>query len=282
MQNGTASGAASIDKAVRLLLHVLEHGAPAQGGALLSAQAARAGIPPSTAQRIAATLLRHGMLSRVGHGRYTVGLRLAELAGGVDRRAVLAATGRPLLRRLAARIGATVHLGVLDADMMTYLVKEHGGGAAVLTSEMSQLEAYCSGIGKVLLAAMPEAARETYLRAGAFVALTPNTITDPVLLRAELARVASRGHALDNGEVEDGLYCLAVPVRGPGGDVIAALSASTHQRGDNTPARLRLLHACAEAISKRMFSEDTGRRAMASVSGGGQLECAGCTTEAAI
>jgi DNA-binding IclR family transcriptional regulator len=260
MESDSAAGAASIDKAAGLLLQMLAHGAPAQGGALLSAQAAGLGIPPSTAQRIAATLVRHGLLSRVGHGRYTVGLRLVGLVGAVDRRAVLAAMCRPLLRRLAVRIGATVHLGVLDGDMMTYLVKEHGGGAAVLTAEMSQLEAYCSGIGKVLLAAMPAAAREEYLQAGAFVALTPNTITDPARLRAELAGIARSGHAVDNGEVEEGLYCLAVPVRGPGGDVIAALSASTHKRGDNTPARLLLLHACAHAISIRMFSDDHGRR----------------------
>jgi DNA-binding IclR family transcriptional regulator len=251
MQDDTAPGAATLDKALTLLLHLLEHGA-APDGARLSVAAAHACIPPSTAQRMAAVLLRHGLLSRMGHGRYAAGLRLAGLAGGLDRRAVLGAVSRPLLRRLAAQIGATVHLGVLDGDMMTYLVKEHGGGAPVLTAEMSQLEAYCSGIGKVLLAGLTEAAREAYLRAGAFVALTPNTITDPTLLRAELARVADRGHAIDDGEVEDGLYCLAVPVHGADGRVIAAVSASTHRRDDNTPARLRRLQDCAIRISRRL------------------------------
>jgi DNA-binding IclR family transcriptional regulator len=252
MDNDTTPGAASIDKALRLLLHLLEQGAAAPGGAALSVQAARAGIPPSSARRIAATLLRHGLVSRVGHGSYAGGLRLADLAGGMDRRAVLASVSRPLLRRLAAQIGATVHLGVLDGDMMTYLVKEHGGGAPVLTAEMSQLEAYCSGIGKVLLAALPESARECYLLAGDFVALTPKTITDPLCLRAELAGIKRSGHAVDDGEVEDGLYCLAVPVLGPDGGVIAALSASTHQREDNTPARLQRLRDCAAKLSRRL------------------------------
>lgn len=136
--------------------------------------------------------------------------------------------------------------------MVTYLVKEHGGGPPVLTREMIQLEAYCSGIGKVLLAHLDDAARDAYLAAGPFVALTGKTTTDPDALRTVLGRIRAQGYAVDDAELEDDLYCLAVPVRGPGGEVLAALSASSRSNTPIDPALLGRLQTCAASVERRL------------------------------
>src|SRR5690606_3592173 len=110
------------------------------------------------------------------------------------------------------RFQRTVHLAVFEADMVTYLAKEDGGRNSVLTIEGTQLEAYCSGLGKVLLAYLPEPERERYLADGPFVRLTPNTIIEPDELRRELAHIRTRGYAIDDGEVQPNLRCVAVPL----------------------------------------------------------------------
>ena len=249
MQHDLARGAASIEKGLGLFLGIVEDG----GETALSVQADRAAIPISTAQRIVGAFLHTGLLSRVGRGRYAAGLRLAALAeNGPSPHAVLADAGRPLLQRLARELSTTVHLAVLEGEMVTYLVKAWGGGPELLTRERIQLEAYCSGVGKVLLAHLDDATRDAYLAAGPFVALTRATITEPEILRHELYEVRRRGFARDDAELKEGLYCFAVPVRGPDGRVIAALSASDpSDRGHDAPLLARL-QACADQIEGRI------------------------------
>lgn len=73
---------------------------------------------------------------------------------------------------------------MLENDMVTYLVREGAEARTIFSEENKQLEAYCSGIGRMLLASLPEPDREAYLAEGPFVALTERTITDPAELRA--------------------------------------------------------------------------------------------------
>jgi IclR family acetate operon transcriptional repressor len=180
---------------------------------------------------------------------------------------VLADASRSLLQRLARKLSTTVHLAVLEGEMVTYLVKAYGGGPDLLTRELIQLEAYCSGVGKVLLAHLDEAAREAYLDTGPFVALTAATITDPAAWRAELDRVRRQGFARDDAEVKESLYCIAVPLRGPDGRVVAALSASGLSSPAHQPPSLPELLACAARIEARI-----GPRPLQPSSGRGESE----------
>jgi IclR family acetate operon transcriptional repressor len=248
----SARGAALLDKGLALFRDVVEDA----GRSPLSSLADRAGIARSTAQRIVAVFIRDGLLSRTGRGRYAAGLRLADLAHMANRREVLVRASRPLLDRLARDIATTVHLGVLEGDMVTYLVKAHGGGPDLLTREDMQLEAYCSGIGKVLLAHMNLDFQNAYLANGPLVALTPTTITDPLRLRAEFQLTRRRGFAIDDAELQQDVYCLAVPVRGPGGKVEAALSASSRSCPAQDSLRLQRLRACAARIEARLGWRD--------------------------
>lgn len=238
----------AVTKGVELFLALVE----GQSAARLSDAASRAGIPLSTAHRLAAVYLRSGLLARVGHGRYAAGPRLAAITLQRDTRALFAAASRPKLRRLAKHLDSTVHLGILEDGMVTYLVKEHGGGEEILTREMNQLEGYGSAIGKTLLAHLGEAEQEAYLANGPFVPLTTNTITSPAALRAAFLEIRAEGYAFDNAEVDNDLFCLAVPVFSRNGEVRFAISVSRRADSPVDLAQLKPLRDCAAQISSHL------------------------------
>ena len=221
METSTAHGAHSLSRALRLLDSIAHAG----GEQSLAEHARRLSLPLSTAHRLAGVLAAHGLLARSGHGLVMAGPALADLARGVDMGVLLERAGRRHLRRLAAELGATVHLGVWDGEMVSYLVKEPRK-SPVLTREGGKLEAYCSAIGKVVLANLSLDERERYLLANPFIALTERTITDVAVLRRCLERTRREDFATDEEEVAPGLLCVAVPVRRSSGQVVAAISAS--------------------------------------------------------
>lgn len=186
------------------------------------------GLSTSTAHRLAAELLRQGMIARVGRGRYDIGLTAVKLAAGRTFNSQLARTARPLVQHLSHRTGLTGHLGVLEDGMVTYLVKSPGAAvdSARFTQEGMQLEAYCSAVGKVLLAGLDPTQLDEYLSEGDFVSATTRTVTEVDGLRRELAKVRARGMAIDDREIADDMMCVAVPVCDEWGDVLAALSVS--------------------------------------------------------
>lgn len=193
------------------------------------------GLPRATAHRQVATLVAEQFLVRMPGGRVGPGPRLLALLHLVDEKQVIVAAAAPLLHRLAERLGCLVQLGTLENEMVTYRVKTGTGAGDVFTRVGMQLEAYCTGIGKVLLAHLPAAEREAYLATGPFPALTSRTITEPSILREELASVREHGFARDNEEIAEGMVCVAVPVASPGGTVLAAISAT---RSTSEAARL--------------------------------------------
>lgn len=241
----------SLDKALTLLSAL-------GGGARSLPELARVtGYPLATVHRLVATLEQTGFVVRAGRGVLLAGPALLGLARRFDGHAHVASLARPVVAALARRAGALAQLGVLEGDMVTYLVKEGRARDALFSREGMQLEAYCSALGKVLLAAQPQAERARYLAGGPFVALTDRTIVDPALLAAEFERAAARGFATDEGEIDSSLACLAVPVRGAGGRVVAALSLSSRGRIRRTQeARLLLLRDAAEALSARFATLD--------------------------
>ena len=183
-------------------------------------------LPFPTVHRLMKSRISRGYVIQQGRGRYRLGESLLRLAATTSLPAILAGTGRPIVVALAEQHRTCAHLGVFDGDMVSYLLKECRGRAAAFSSEGAQLEAYCTAIGKVLLANLPDPQRQQYLGSGNFVAMTEHTIINPLALGAELAAVRSRGWALDSEEGLVGLWCVAVPVFGRKGAVCAALSVS--------------------------------------------------------
>jgi IclR family acetate operon transcriptional repressor len=211
-------------------------------------------IPLSTAHRLTKELERNGFLIRAARGQFVPGMALLHLGKKHCLQDVLTSVGRPFLSTLARQTGHAAHLGILEGDMVTYLVKEAPPNSNLFTREAMQLEAYCSGIGKVLLAALPADDSDAYLGSGPFVSLTANTITEVGSLQAELADVRMRGYAIDDGEIADGLRCVAFPLRNEG-TVIAALSLSCAAEALEPPfveCALAALRSCAEGIEAKL------------------------------
>jgi len=195
-------------------------------GRSVTAIAQTVGLPGATAHRQVTTLVAERFLARVPGGRLGPGPRLLALLQMVDEKQVIIATAAPVLHRLAAKVRCVVQLGTLEQDMVTYRIKTGQGAGDFFTRVGLQLEAYCTAIGKVLLAHLPESEREAYLATESFPALTPHTITDPSQLACELRTVFEQGFARDAEEIAKGLACIAVPIHGPGDRVLAAISVS--------------------------------------------------------
>jgi IclR family acetate operon transcriptional repressor len=213
--------------------------------------AAELGLAPSSARRLIGALVDARVLIRLSHGRYAAGPALEELAGAVALPARLRAAAQTPLRRLARATGATAHLGILEGDMVTYLARESADPDFDATRVGTQLEAYCTGIGKVLLASLAEGELSEFLAGGPFVPITQNTTTDPEELQAQIREAAQRGFATDDGEMFDNVRCIAVPVH-RGGRIVAAASLSRLAASFSAPRLQRdlsRLKACADDIA---------------------------------
>ncbi len=245
MRKGTPTNL-SLQRALGLLARIVEDG----GRQTLSAIASEHGIPLASAHRLATTFVRSNYLLVGKKGHYHAGPALAKMGAYVRLADTAVRVARPILEPLASTFGSTAHLGIFEHDMVTYLLRTGKTGDGVFTREGIQLEAYCSGIGKVLLASLPEEERETYIRGGPFVQLTANTITDPDALRHELDTVRTRGHAIDNREVAEDIYCIAVPLMDHHDRVFSAisLSASPTHLEKQSEAALNALHSSAKLI----------------------------------
>lgn len=234
-------------RSLKLLEAVVRDGARSSVAAL----ARETQIPVPSAHRHIAALVGAGFLSSAGYGRHMPGPALRELTGFLDSKLMMANAARPILDRLAKRMRCVTQLGIFENDMVTYLVKSGPSAGDLFTKVGMQLEAYCSGIGKVLLANLLDDELSDYLQAGPFIALTERTITDPEQLGIELEQVADQGFAIDDEEVVKGLQCIAVPVRTGEGAVIAAISASRGTQTDHQRWQARhlpLLQIAAQEI----------------------------------
>lgn len=172
-------------------------------------------IPNATLYRQLSTLVDQGLLQATRRGHYVAGPTLLSLRQFLEPTLIATELARASLIKLAEKSGAIVHMGTLENDMVTYLVKVGDDKNKLFTREGMQLEAYCTGIGKVLLADLPSEDQERYLANGPFVALTENTKVDMAVLRAELAKVKRQGFGVDNREISPDLLCIAVPILVP-------------------------------------------------------------------
>ena len=188
----------------------------------------RLGIHKTTAFRIVTVLDEANYLEKAdGSMKYRLGFKLLHLGSLVEGGTELKRRARPILEKLKQECDETVHLVVLNKGEALYLDKIEGLKTVRVVSRVGMtLPAHCSGVGKVLLAHLPDDRVESIVRAKGLKRFTPNTITERDALRAELRRIRERGYALDNEEIEIGLKCVAAPISDGSGTVIGALSIS--------------------------------------------------------
>ena len=200
-------------QSVHRALDVLEALAAAGGSASLGELAAACGLPSPTLHRLAATLADRGYLRHTPDRRYSLGSRLVPL--GANAHALLGERVQPVLRDLAELTGESANFAVLTQGRAEYAAQAAGRHTMRIFSEVgNRVELHCTGVGKALLAAVPAAQAARLINGMELTARTPATITDRAALETEVALIRSRGHALDEGEMEVGVRCVAVGLPG--------------------------------------------------------------------
>src|ERR1700761_5109375 len=213
--------------AAEKILRVLEAVATPGGPHRLADITLRAGIPKSTAHRLAVLLTAEGYLVAVGGGRYGIGPQMRALAAQAMGDAN--DTVHDLLRDLQQAIGGqTVHLALRSGDHAVYIHKLDSDKPYQMASRVGMhIPLHCTSIGKAILSQLPsEEVDEIIARAG-LTQRTPTTITSRAALYRELEEIRARGYALDNEENEPTIRCIGVPVADPSRQVLGGVSIST-------------------------------------------------------
>jgi DNA-binding IclR family transcriptional regulator len=249
---GGATGLKSLGKAIRVLqaFSLQEPRLP------LTEIARRTGLPLSTTHRILTTLREAGLIEQeAGRELYRLGLKLLELGSMVLANMEVHREALPFIEELARETGETVHLGVFDGTQVVSIEKIESPRALASHVTIGKgAPAYCTGVGKALLAFQPEPVLDAVCRGG-FVRYTAHTIVQPARLRRELARVRAQGYAVDNAEHQPDVRCVAAPVRDHSGRVVASLSVSgpaTRLPRDRVPALAARTRAVAARLSSRL------------------------------
>lgn len=214
-------------------------------GVTVGELARRTGVPKSTTHRLLRELVEHGVVDTTESGRYYLGLRLFELARLVPTVTDLREAALPFIEDLYEATHETVHLGVLDGTEVVYIERITGHRASPVPTRVGgRMPAYCTGLGKAMLAFSPPETVRGLLEAG-LRPVTAFTITVPSVLRDELKRIAEARVAFDREEARTGLVCVAAPVFGVDDELIAGISVS----GPSTRMRVEPLASAVRTAS---------------------------------
>lgn len=197
--------------------------------------AQRAELPVSTAHRIVGDLVAAGLLERDEDGRIRLGMRLWELALRGSSALRLRQAALPHMERVQSQIREHTQLAVLEHDEALFLERlSHPDAGANITRIAGRLPVHASSSGLILLAYADPTVRERVL-AGPLRAVSRETVTDAVALRALLTSIRRRGYVAAPGSIESVSTGVAVPVRDRG-EVVAALSVVLPRDADPTAA----------------------------------------------
>lgn len=213
------------------VLRVLQAFEPGERDVSLGEIAERVGLPKSSVHRLLATLIGHHFVERDPETRrYRLGIRLFELGSAAIHERGLHSAAHPALEQLSASTGETCHLAVLSGTEAVYVYKLDGPSSIIMSSRVGgRAPAHATSIGKVLTAWAGEDLFRV-LRSRPLRPYTAHTITTVKAFEAELGRVREQGYALDLEEFEEGLRCIAAPVRDHSSRVVAALGIAGPRR----------------------------------------------------
>ncbi len=220
----------------------------------VSRAAALTGLPRAAARRCLYTLEQLGYIGGED-GEWRLRPMLLTLAQAYLTSTSFAEAAQPYLTRLRDTVGESCSMGVLDGGEVAYIARAETRRIISIALHVgSRVPAYCTSMGRVLLAQLDPAALDRYLAAAPFPARTPQTLTTADDLRAELASVSALGYALIDQEMEIGLRSIAVPIRDATGRVVAALNvgaAAAHlERDALVESVLPVLRDIAEELTE--------------------------------
>ncbi|MBO3751303.1 IclR family transcriptional regulator [Streptosporangiaceae bacterium NEAU-GS5] len=244
---GGRASVQSVDRAVTILEILARRGETG-----VTEVATELGVHKSTAFRLVAALERRGLVEQAGdRGKYRLGFGIIRLAGATTAQLDLARESRTVCERLAQEIGETVNIAILE-DLHAINISQVRGPAAITGYNWvgQRTPVHATSSGKVLIAFQMDPTLCDPLER-----YTPETIVSAAALRGQLDEIRLRGYGFTLEELEVGLNAVAAPIRGDGGSVVAAVSASGPSyrlTTDRIPEVAALLVSGARQISERI------------------------------
>ncbi|MEP6481620.1 MAG: IclR family transcriptional regulator [Rhodoglobus sp.] len=223
----------------------------------LAAISRRTGLPLTTVHRMVHELERNSALVRSPDGNYEIGSRIWRLGILASVHADLREVALPYMEDVYELTAAAVQIAVLDG--LRCLVVERIAGSrtmSVLSKPGSRLPLHATGVGKVLLAMGSQELQDAVL--GSLDRYTDRTITDADTLRAQLVQIKSQGFAHTREELADGATSIAVPLKGKGGRVIAALGIVSPSEGPEVSRMVPVMQVAAAALSRKLVESGLG------------------------
>jgi DNA-binding IclR family transcriptional regulator len=246
------------------LLAVLDAFGPRSRALSLSEISRRSGLSLSTTHRLVHELLSWGALERDSGGRYSIGVRLLELAALAPRGLDLREAAFPILDDLHHRTRGNVHLGVRNGLEVVYVEAIRACATHPTNGRIGdRWPMHATGTGLVLLAFADRELQEEALRRP-LEQFTPLTITDPVELRRRLAQVRQSGYAVAVGQITLPDLVVAVPVYDPFGDLAAAISVVVEAARAKPQVLVSMLADASGEITRRLAAQ-SGQRLVRAV-----------------
>ncbi len=245
----TGGGVQSLERAFA----ILETMADAGGVISLSQLAADAGLPLPTIHRLVRTLVDLGYVRQEASRQYSLGPRLIRLGETTSR--MLGRWARPHMERLAHELGESVNLAMLDGDQVVYVgqVMASRNSMRMFTEVGRRVLPHSTGVGKAIMAEMDPAEVSALLARTGMPARTEHTVTTPEAMATELERTRQRGYALDEGEQEVGVRCVAVAVPDVPQRLALSVSGPLPRMTDDFVQRATVpLRRAAEGIADEM------------------------------
>lgn len=224
----------------------------------LSEISRRTGLSLTTTHRLVNELRGWGALSRDAEGRYTIGLRILELGTLAPQELHLREIAHPFLDDLRHATGANIHLSVADGHDVVYVESLRARDAVAVPSRIGgRWPMHATSTGLVLLAFSSREFQEEVL-ASKLRRFTPYTLTDPEALRRKLAEVRRTGVAIMSNHLTDNATAVAVPIRGPRGQVVAAVGVTVLTGSVPPHSLVPALVTAARSISRALVASAAG------------------------
>jgi DNA-binding IclR family transcriptional regulator len=189
----------------------------------------KTGFPPATTHRIASTLVKRRFFNQDPVTKnYSLSLRFLELGTTVQQQFDLPSIARPHLQKLMSETGESANLAIGDGDSVVYLdqVQNDNSMLKIFTRLGTRVPLHSTGVGKMLLSRWSKTELDAYLQRTPLTPHTPYTLVSRSQILKELDRISTRGFAVDNEEMEEGVRCVAALVFDHRQQVVAAVSVS--------------------------------------------------------
>jgi len=221
---GQRAGVQSLGRAFGIMEEIARH----RDGIGLAELSKRVGLHNSTTFHLVKTMVSLGYVRQIkDNKRYRIGRPLFALAASALDEVEMTSLATPVLEKLSHDTGEGTQFAVRSGDAVVVLARTSGQGAFQLTDRVGGVRpAHCTAIGKIMLAALSAEQFGRFLERADLKASTPKSIVKASELRREIEKVRNAGMAIDDGEYDTELRCVALPVRDFSGQIIGAVGLS--------------------------------------------------------